>query len=136
MRIPILRLGRILLSSVQTDLTDADAIQFQSDVVNKIAEIEALGIIIDITALEVVDSFMARVINDTANMARLLGAEVVICGVQPYVAMTLVEMGRDLIGADCTFNLDQALEMIKTRILSRGDATLTQGDDNDSNYAS
>jgi rsbT antagonist protein RsbS len=134
-RIPILRLGRILLSSVQIDLTDADAIQFQGDIVNKIAEIEALGIIIDITALEVVDSFMARVINDTANMARLLGAEVVICGVQPYVAMTLVEMGRDLIGADCTFNLDQALEMIKTRIVSRGDATLTQGDDNDSNHA-
>lgn len=135
MKIPILRLGRILLSSIQVDLTDADAMQFQNDLVNKIAEIEALGIIIDITALEVVDSFMARVINDTASTARLLGAEVVICGIRPYVAMTLVEMGRDLIGADCTFNLDQGLEMIKARIATRGDVVLLQGDDDEPNYS-
>ncbi|EGW23323.1 STAS domain-containing protein [Methylobacter tundripaludum] len=128
MKIPILRLGRILLSSIQVDLTDADAMQFQDDLVNKIAEIEALGIVIDITSLEVVDSFMARVINDTAGMARLLGAEVVICGVQPYVAMTLVEMGRDLIGVDCTFNLDQGLEIIKARIEMRGDARMIEGE--------
>lgn len=129
MKIPILRLGRILLTSIQVDLADVDAMQFQTDLVRKIAEIEALGVAIDITSLEVVDSFMARVINDTASMARLLGAEVVICGVQPFVAMTLVEMGRDLIGADCTFNLDQGLRMLKVRIASRGDATLTQEDD-------
>ncbi|MDP2099026.1 MAG: STAS domain-containing protein [Methylobacter sp.] len=128
MKIPILRLGKILLSSIQVDLTDADAMQFQNDLVNKIAEMEALGIVIDITSLEVVDSFMARVINDTAGMARLLGAEVVICGVQPYVAMTLVEMGRDLIGVDCTFNLDQGLEIIKERIGMRGDATMIEGE--------
>ncbi|MDO9140360.1 MAG: anti-anti-sigma factor, partial [Methylobacter sp.] len=60
--------------------------------------------------------------------ARLLGAEVVICGVQPYVAMTLVEMGRDLIGVDCTFNLDQGLEIIKERIGMRGDATMIEGE--------
>lgn len=129
MKVPILRLGRILLTSIQLDLTDADAMQFQYDLVKKITEIEALGVAIDITALEVVDSFMARVLNDTAGMARLLGAEVVICGIQPYVAMTLVEMGRDLIGADCTFNLDQGLELLKTRIACRADAALTPGDD-------
>jgi rsbT antagonist protein RsbS len=128
MKIPILRLGRILLSSIQIDLVDADAMQFQNDLVQKIAEIEALGVIIDITSLDVVDSFMARVINDTTDMARLLGAEVVICGVQPFVAMTLVEMGRDLIGADCTFNLEQGLNMLKARIATRGDLYLTQED--------
>ncbi len=129
MRIPILRLGKILLVSIQVDLVDEDAMQFQNDLVRKIAEIEALGVAIDITALEVVDSFMARVINDTASMARLLGSEVVICGVQPFVAMTLVEMGRDLIGADCAFNLDQGLTLLKARIGIRGDAALMQGDD-------
>jgi rsbT antagonist protein RsbS len=129
MKIPILRLGRILLTSIQIDLVDADAMQFQNDLVSKIAEIEALGVAIDITSLDVVDSFMARVINDTADMARLLGAEVVICGVQPFVAMTLVEMGRDLIGADCTFNLDQGLKLLQARIATRGDVSLTQEED-------
>jgi rsbT antagonist protein RsbS len=130
-RIPILRLDRILLASIQVDLTDTDAMQFQNDVVCRIAEIEAMGIVIDITTLEVVDSFMARVINDTASMARLLGSEVVICGVQPYVAITLMEMGRDLIDADCAFNLDQGLKMLKRLIATRGDAVLAGGDDDE-----
>ena len=73
MKIPILRLERILLVSIQVDLTDNDAMQFQSDLVEQVAEIEALGVAIDITALDVVDSYMARVINDTASMVRLLG---------------------------------------------------------------
>jgi rsbT antagonist protein RsbS len=121
MRIPILQLERILLVSIQVDLTDNDAMQFQSDLVERVAAIEALGVAIDITALDVVDSYMARVINDTANMVRLLGAEVVICGIQPFVALTLIEMGRGLLGADCAFNLGQALEMLKSRIARRGD---------------
>ncbi|HIJ94366.1 MAG TPA: STAS domain-containing protein [Desulfuromonadales bacterium] len=130
MIIPILRLGKILLTSIQQELTDADVLQLQSDLLRKVSEIEALGVIIDITALEVVDSFMARVINDTAGMARLLGAEIVICGVQPYVAMSLVEMGRDLIGADCVFNLDQGLKLLEARIAVRGDAILSlEGDE-------
>jgi rsbT antagonist protein RsbS len=131
MKIPILQLGRILLVSIQVDLTDTDAMQFQNDMVNKIAATEALGIAIDITALDVVDSFMARVISDTASMARLLGAEVVICGIQPYVAMTLVEMGRDLVGADCAFNLDQGLKILAGLIALRGDAAPTSGADHD-----
>ena len=128
MRIPILRLERILLVSIQVDLTDNDAMQFQSDLVERVAEIEALGVAIDITALDVVDSYMARVINDTASMVRLLGAEVVICGVQPFVALTLIEMGRDLLGADCAFNLGQGLDALKARIASRGDADF-EGDE-------
>lgn len=89
------------VASIQVNLTDIDAMQFQNDVVSKIVEVEAQGIAIDITSLDVVNSFMARVINETAFMARLLGSEVVICGVQPFVALTLVEMGRDLISAEC-----------------------------------
>lgn len=129
MKIPILRLDKILLASIQIDLSDTDVLQFQTDVVNTIAETETMGIAIDITSLEVVDSFMARVINETASMARLLGAEVVICGIRPYVAMTLVEMGRDLIAADCSFNLDQGLKMLRQRISQRGDAQLDDAED-------
>jgi len=134
MKIPILQLGRILLVSIQVDLTDTDAMQFQNDLVNKIAATEALGIAIDITALDVVDSFMARLISETASMARLLGAEVVICGIQPYVAMTLVEMGRDLIGADCAFNLEQAMNILGRLIALRGDSSLNSGDDDERLY--
>lgn len=127
MRIPILKLGRILLASIQVELSDNDALQFQSELVRRVAEVEALGIAIDISALDVVDSYMARVLNDTASMAQLLGAEVVICGIQPYVAMTLVEMGRGLIGADCVFNLEQGMARLQTRIALRGDVDLGTG---------
>lgn len=121
MRIPILRLGKILLTSIQVDLTDEDVMYFQNDVVNEVSRTEALGLAIDITALDIVDSFMARVINDTASMARLLGAEVVVCGIQPPVAMTLVEMGRGLLGAQSTFNLEQGLILLRERITERAD---------------
>jgi rsbT antagonist protein RsbS len=127
MKIPILKLGDILLTSIQVDLTDTDVLQFQSDVLNKIADTESRGIAIDITALEVVDSFMARVLNDTANMARLLGTEVVICGMQPSVALTLVEMGRGLIGVETSFNLEEALNRLRARIALRGDYLIGHG---------
>ncbi len=121
MKVPIIRLGKVLLVSIQVDLTDAAALQFQQDLINRISETEALGVAIDITSLDVVDSYMARVINDTASMARLLGAEVVISGVQPFVALALVEMGRELINVDCVFNLEQALKKLEVTIAARGD---------------
>jgi rsbT antagonist protein RsbS len=121
MRIPILRLGDILLTSIQVDLTDAEVMLFQTDVLRAIAETEGRGLAIDITALEVVDSFMARTINDTASMARLLGAEVVVCGMHPAVALTLIEMGRGLIGVETTFNLNEGLARLNRKIAQRGD---------------
>ncbi len=124
MKIPVLRLGSILLTSIQVDLTDTEVMQFQADVLSVIAETEGRGLAIDITALEVVDSFMARTINDTASMARLLGAEVVVCGMRPAVALTLVEMGRELIGVETTFNLDDGLARLQRKIAQRGDNAL------------
>lgn len=126
MRIAIPRLGRILLVAIQQDLSDNEALEFQSNLLSTIAEIEALGVVIDISALDVVDSFMARVINDTASMARLLGAEVIVCGIQPFVALTLVEMGRGLLGAHCTFNLEQGLKTLQARIACRGDYSIAK----------
>ena len=119
MIIPILRLKDILLTSIQVDLTDQEALDFQDDVLHEVDETEAQGIVIDITALDVVDSFMARVINDTANMVRLLGAEVVLSGMQPMVALALIEMGRELIGVETALNLDQGLERLQRLIQER-----------------
>lgn len=116
MKIPILKLGDVLLTSIQVDLTDRDALDFQAGVLKRAGEVEARGMVIDITALDVVDSFLARVLNDTANMLRLLGTETVICGMQPAVALTLVEMGRELIGVETSLNLEQGMEQIRTLI--------------------
>ena len=119
MKIPILQLKDLLLSSIQVDLTDQDALDFQADVLTKVSETGAKGLLIDITALDVVDSFMARILNDTANMVQLLGTEAVICGMQPAVAITLVEMGRELIGVQTALNLDQGIDKIGKLVAAR-----------------
>jgi len=130
-KIPILRYGDTLLTSIQVDLTDQDALEFQSDVLEMVRETEAEGIVVDITALDVVDSFMARVLNDTAEMVRLLGSEVVVCGMQPAVALTLTEMGR-LIGVDTALNLEQGMEKLQRLIGVRdGAAPPDKGADSD-----
>ena len=119
MKIPILKLGDLLLTSIQEDLTDKDAIDFQSDLLRMTARSDAAGVVIDITALEIVDSYMARVLNDTANMVRLLGTEVVVCGMQPSVALTLMEMGRELIGVEAALNLELGIAKVRELIESR-----------------
>jgi rsbT antagonist protein RsbS len=122
MKVPILRLKDILLTSIQVDLTDEDALTFQSDLLQMVNEKDAKGIVIDITALDVVDSYMARMLNETASMVRVLGAEVVICGMQPSVALTLVEMGRELMGVATALNLDQGYDMIQGLLEDEGDS--------------
>lgn len=119
MKVPILKLMGILLTSIQVDMDDQDALSFQDDLLHMIIETEAKGVVIDITAMDVVDSFMARVLNETAIMARTLGAEAVLCGMQPDVALTLTEMGRELIGVRTTLNLDQAFELVQRLINER-----------------
>ncbi len=119
MKIPILQLKNLLLTSIQVELTDRDAIDFQYDVVHKVAETGAEGLVIDITAMDVVDSFIARALNETARMARLVGAEVVICGMQPTVALTLVEMGRELIDVESALNLDHGFEKAQRLISAK-----------------
>ena len=112
MRVPILKLKETLLVSIEMDLSDDDALQFQEDLVGKARDSGADGVVIDITALDVVDSFMARVLNDTANMVWLVGAQTVICGMQPAVALALTEMGRELVGVETSLNLDQAVDRL------------------------
>ena len=119
MRIPILRLRNVLLTSLQVDLTDDDIVDFQDDLLKMVAEINADGAVIDITAMDVVDSFMARVLNDTATMVHLLGTDVVVSGMQPAVAITLIEMGRELIGVQTALDLDQGIEIVE-RLIAEG----------------
>ena len=128
MRIPILRLKGILLTSIQVDLADQEALEFQSDLVREVTRSEAQGVVIDVTALDVVDSFMARVLNETASMAKTLGAEVVLCGIQPSVALTLTEMGRELIGVDTALSLEQGVEKLDRLLAQRGQRHARDGD--------
>lgn len=91
--IPILRIGQNLLATVQTDLHDAVAEAFQADVLGMLERTSSRGLLIDISALEIVDSYVARVLAETGKMARLMGADTVIVGMRPEVAATLVRMG-------------------------------------------
>jgi len=134
MKIPILKLGNLLLTSVQVDMTDQDALDFQDSVLNRVQKTDAQGVVIDITGLDVVDSFLARVFNDTAQMVRLLGAEVVVCGIRPAVALTLIEMGRELIGVETALNLELGIEKLNQLIAARrgrGEATTDEGEIDD-----
>jgi rsbT antagonist protein RsbS len=113
LKIPILQQKDILLTAIQEEIADEEeAMVFQREVLDKAAKTRAAGMVIDISALEIVDTFMARVLNDTAEAVQLLGLEVVVCGMQPVVAVTLVEMGRRLLGVRTCIDLDHALEIL------------------------
>ncbi|MBX3602153.1 MAG: STAS domain-containing protein [Rubrivivax sp.] len=124
MRVPILRLNaRTLVVALAADITDDDVLGFQAELGERAAAMQARGVVIDVSALDVVDSFMARVLNDCARMLRLLGAEVVVCGVQPAVALTLVEMGRNLVDVATAFTLERALARLEA-LMAAADAHL------------
>ena len=110
MRVPLLRLDkRTLIVPLHGDVNDDGVLDFQGELTRRVVDDQVLGVVIDISALDLVDSYMARVLNDTARMIRLLGACVVVCGVQPAVALTLVEMGSNLVDVPTAFNLERAL---------------------------
>lgn len=110
--IPILKLQDFLLVSIQTDLHDRMAEQLQYDILKRISETQAKGVLIDISALQMVDSFIGRTLADTARMATTLDAEIVIVGMQPAVAITLVELGLSLGGVKTAINLDKGYELL------------------------
>ncbi|MBN2381005.1 STAS domain-containing protein [candidate division WOR-3 bacterium] len=111
--IPILKLKEFLIVSIQTDLHDRMAEQLQYDILNRISETSAKGVLIDISALEMVDSFIGRTLADTAKMAATLDADIVIVGMNPAVAITLVELGLSLEGVYTALNLDEGYELLQ-----------------------
>ena len=109
--IPILKIGKILLATIQVDLHDTVVDAFQNDVLEEIEKTGASGLIVDISALESVDSYVARVLANTGKMAKLMGAEIVIVGMRPAVAATLVRMGYFMSGIRTALNLQEGLEI-------------------------
>jgi rsbT antagonist protein RsbS len=118
-RIPILKLGEFLLVSIQVDMHDQLAISLQDDLTEKIVAIGAKGVLIDISALDVVDSFIGRMLGNIAGMSRILDAETVIVGMQPPVAITLVELGLSLPGIRTALNIDRGMELLRRSLEER-----------------
>ena len=109
--IPILRIGSTLLTTIQVDLHDTVVDSFQNDVLEEIEKTSASGLIVDISALESVDSYVARMLANTGKMAKLMGAETVIVGMRPAVAATLVRMGYFMTGIRTALNLQEGLKL-------------------------
>ncbi len=118
-RIPILKLGKFLLVTVQVDMHDRLAMTLQDDLTGRIVKDRAHGVLIDISSLEIVDSFIGRMIGNIASMARVLDAETVVVGMRPAVAITLVELGLSLPGVRTALNVDKGVEMLKGSIEQR-----------------
>jgi rsbT antagonist protein RsbS len=119
--IPILRVQDCLLVSIQLDMHDRLATALQDDLTNKIVQTRARGVMIDISALEIVDSFMGRMLNNIAAAARLLDAATVVVGMRPAVAITLVELGLSMPGVRTALNVDRGLALIRRLIDDSGD---------------
>ena len=113
-RIPILQMGRCLLVTIQVDLQDQTALQLQDDLASRIEKTGARGVLIDISALEIVDSFIGRMLAGISGVARVLDATTVVVGMQPAVAITLVELGLSLEGVRTALNVERGMQMLQT----------------------
>lgn len=118
-RLPILRIGENLLVSIQADLDDQTVLNLQDDLAEQVVKHGARGVVIDITAAEIVDSFVGRMLATIASISRLLDAETVVVGMRPAVAITLVELGLSLGGVRTALNLEQGLAILAERSAAR-----------------
>jgi len=115
-RIPILQMGRFLLVTIQVDLYDRLALNLESDLVQMVSKTGARGVLIDISALSIVDSFMGRIIGNIGSMSKIMDAETVVVGMQPAVAITLIELGLELKGVSTALNVEKGMALLKTKI--------------------
>jgi rsbT antagonist protein RsbS len=118
-RIPILKMGEYLLVTIQVDMHDRLAMTLQDDPTTRIVDARAKGVLIDISALEIVDSFIGRMLADIAAMSRVLDAETVVVGMRPAVAITLVELGLSLTGVRTALNVERGMALLRERIRER-----------------
>jgi rsbT antagonist protein RsbS len=126
-RIPILRMGDLLLVTIQVDMHDRLAMALQDDLTSRISQTMARGVLLDISSLEIVDSFIGRMIANIAAMAKVLDAETVVVGMQPAVAITLVELGLSLPGVRTALNVEKGMTLLNS--LTRRASELRNEDD-------
>jgi rsbT antagonist protein RsbS len=119
-RIPILRMGQHLLVTIQVDMHDQLALTLQDDLTARIQATGAKGVLIDISALEMVDSFIGRMISDISRMSRVLDARTVVVGMRPAVAITLVELGLNLPGVDTALDVERGMRVLRAHIVAEG----------------
>ena len=119
-KIPILRMGDFLLVTIQVDMHDRLAMTLQEDLTNQISETGARGVLIDISSLEIVDSFIGRMLGNIAAMSRVLDAQTVVVGMQPAVAITLVELGMSLQGVRTALNVDAGMDVLRESANGQG----------------
>lgn len=124
-KIPILKMGRYLLVTIQVDMHDRLAMNLQEDLTDRIVRDAAKGVLIDISCLEIVDSFIGRMLGSIAAMSRMLDAQTVLVGMQPAVAITMVELGLSLSGVRTALNVEQGMNILQA---------LTQPDDEDAGH--
>jgi rsbT antagonist protein RsbS len=115
-RIPILRMGKFLLVTIQIDLYDRLATNLEADLVQMVNKTGARGVLIDISALSIVDSFMGRILGNIGSMSKIMDAETVVVGMQPAVAITLIELGLELKGVHTALNVEKGMELLKRKI--------------------
>ncbi len=121
MQVPILKQGDILIASIQSALTDSDLLQLRDHLVQQAGDFHSRGVIVDVTVLDVMDSFACRTLRAIAQMLRLRGAETVIVGVQPEVAFSMVQLGLTLEGADTALDLEEGLALLARQTRGGGD---------------
>jgi rsbT antagonist protein RsbS len=127
-RIPILRMGNYLLVTIQVDMHDKLALTLQDDLTSRISEVNAKGVLIDISSLEIVDSFIGRTLANIASMAKVLDAETVVVGMQPAVAITLVELGMSLPGIRTALNVESGMEYLRETVAAHEESDDGIGD--------
>lgn len=116
MKVPILKLGDYLIASVQGALTDADLLGLKNELAEKVGRSRARGVVVDVTVLDVMDSFSTRTLRDIAQVTRLRGTETVIAGIQPDVAFTMVQLGLGLEGVSTSLDLEEGLAYLENRL--------------------
>jgi rsbT antagonist protein RsbS len=126
-KIPILKMGDFLLVTIQVDMHDRLALTLQDDLTNRISKTGAKGVLIDISSLEIVDSFIGRMLGNIASMSKVLDAETVVVGMQPAVAITLVELGMSLQGVRTALNVDAGMEVLRQSLDDHKEALYGSG---------
>jgi rsbT antagonist protein RsbS len=129
-KIPILKMGKLLLVTIQVDLYDRLAEALEADVVQMINKTGAQGVLIDISAVGIIDSFMGRIIGNIATMSKILDAETVVVGMQPAVAITLIELGLPLTGVLSALNVEKGMSLLQDKIVLK-EAGNISGEDGD-----